>query len=1073
MPSVKVPIQSLNGGISRRSSLKRLPQETQEADNVLLSVERSAEKRPPISHIDTGTEGDYLDIPYVSGGPPPTASGISDPALYYNTDNLYYHFIDVDGANRYCIIINRAVENTKEIVTVYRIEPTQWVKENFEYQSFDRGLKEYIQHFNLKTDSTPNLSIDEIMGSVTFGAGAVFYNKQKELKFLPDNSSQVKVLGSISGFQEPHPGYIHSGDKFKYKTADMFFVDAQGNQANGATVRFPNAIEEDEGIVPYQPSKDDDLLYSKWISTVASTSGGGYKNVDEDIESRVNSATLVSFEVGHSLENFSKIPIPPPTDDVDSHAGWKAQAAMKHLYHRRESGIPNTVEAGSAAATGTITLTDNLPADGTSFVLKNTDTNVQLFNFKFKTSEDHVHQPPERDLDGNYIIGLNGITSGQVNVTGAAVAQRIKEVLTYLQPITTFITPTVDTSTNVLAKVVALTMNELGTFGNEPITTRNAQDVAATIPDVTVAGFTGGTDAPDYGYLSSPFSSITRTDSVYQYDGANSNGKGEIWYARDSYFTFPSGFYRTVGNVNTGQPYYQPVRAEDKNSVVDHRTFPVIIRKESDGVWRIRYCPLLPKQNGSAINNPGPTAINSEEKIKAIEFWKNRLWIATETTIFSSSVNDYFNFFIDDIQNITDTDPIDITVNTGQFNLVQSLTSFQNFLFITTQSGNQFEVRGSATNGGAISPTTVELRSTSFYSTASTANPVKMGNNIFFFDTERLFIYSGTDSFGNEYGTAFELSQHAHGYLPVNYQVTTAIPSMNTLAMVDRDAKNNIYFYTAKTNGQELVQSAFYRWVLDPQDLVQKIHGFEGAMYTIVKRSNGSQNAIYPYYASLEPVTLATPLLDRLVKLGSSNITYNSDTNLTEVQLPYYDPNATEVVLGDDWGTKAYTRHKASAVTSIDFGSHFKTKLTFPGNLASQRVSNSFVNRSVWAGRPYTMSLELSPIHYRDNNNNAQPGVLTLKRVTTHHKDTAQYEVEIKRYNRTASTVRSEAFSFNDTTDLLGSIRIESEGELLSKVMGNADSTTITIKSDFPTPCNITGLEVIANYRPGNTSIQK
>ena len=50
---------------------------------------------------------------------------------------------------------------------------------------------------------------------------------------------------------------------------------------------------------------------------------------------------------------------------------------------------------------------------------------------------------------------------------------------------------------------------------------------------------------------------------------------------------------------------------------------------------------------------------------------------------------------------------------------------------------------------------------------------------------------------------------------------------------------------------------------------------------------------------------------------------------------------------------------------------------------------------------------------------------------------------------------------------------IETEGELLSKVLGYADSTKINIKSDYPTPCNITNVEVIGNFRSGNTSIQK
>ena len=299
MPTTKIQIPTFNGGVSRRESSKRLPQEVQEADNVVLTVERSAEKRPPMTHIKTGVEGDYLNVPNVLGGTPPEESGITNPLDYYNNDNLFFHFIDVDGVNRYCIVINRAVEFTNLVVRVFRIEPTEWVEEEFDRLSFDRGMLEYLLHSNLKTDGSDVLA--DIMGSVSFGAGAIFYNKKKKLAFLPDNSGKVKELGAadnwgnadgeVVGFKEPHPGYIHAGDKMNYKTADMFFVDDGGSPANGGAgqVRLPDASEEDRELKPYELSKDSDGIYSAWISTVASPDGGGYKNVSADIESRVNS----------------------------------------------------------------------------------------------------------------------------------------------------------------------------------------------------------------------------------------------------------------------------------------------------------------------------------------------------------------------------------------------------------------------------------------------------------------------------------------------------------------------------------------------------------------------------------------------------------------------------------------------------------------------------------------------------------------------------------------------------------------------------------------------------------------
>jgi hypothetical protein len=1070
MPTRRIPIQSLNGGVSRRESSKRLPQEVQDADNVVLTVERSAEKRPPLTHIKTGVEGDYLNIPNVLGSTPPEGTGITDPQAYYNTDNLYFHWIDVDGTNRYCVVINRAVEETNNMVRVFRIEPTEWIEEEFDRLSFDRGMKEYLLHHNLQTDS--NDSLDDIMGSISYGAGAIFWNKKKKLDFLPDNSGKLKQLGSVDGFLEPHPGYIHSGDKINYKVADMFFVDENGNTANGGVGqdRLPGADEEDLEAVPYEASKDADGLYNKYISRVSSVNGGGYKNVSADIERRVNSVSLESFEVGHSLENFSDIPLPPPDDDTDSHAGWKAMAAAKHLYHRSEAGINNTEANGAEKADGSIEFDDeDLPTDGNVIVFENTKANPTLWKLKFDHSAAHSSSTLSQDSNNRYIVGLSGITDG-VAGNGDTVAQRFAEVVDLLEP-----SLKIDAAINAtLARKVDLEWTVYGKFTNSDIALEDSSGTTTTDAAITIVSFTGGDDAPDFGYLTSPFTDIRGTDSIYSYPNANDRGKGEIWYARDAYFTFTSGFYRTVSNSTGGQPYFQKVRAEDKNSVIDHRTFPVMIRKGTDGVWRVSYCPLIPKQNGSSINNPGPEAINNKETIKAMEFWKGRLWVATDTTIFASRVNDFFNYFIEDIQNLNDSDPIDITVNAGQFNRVQSLTSYQNFLFITTRSGTQFEIRGSATNSGAVSPTNIELRSTSFYSTASTANPVKMGNNIYFFDEEKVFLYAPSDAFGNEYSTALELSQHCRGYLPVNFQEVTPIPSYMSILMVDRDSKNDMYVYTTKTNGQQVVQNAFYRWRLDSTDSILSLQGYEDGFYMIVKRTNGITPKIYAYYGTFEPVTVQTPHLDRLVKIETNKISYDSTTNYTTIRLPYYDPNAREIVLAEDWSSdRRYTRHIADAISTEQFDGHYLTTLTVAGNLASERGGSGFEDRRVWVGRPYDMNIELSTLHARGRDNVAVPGVLNIKRLTTRHRNTGQYTVEVQRYNRATSSVRSEGFSFNDTTDLLGSTRIETEGELASKVLGYADSTSIFIKSNFPTPCNITNIEVIGNYRPGDTSIQK
>ena len=51
MPTTKIQIPTFNGGVSRRESSKRLPQEVQEADNVVLTVDHIPDAKNGIPYM--------------------------------------------------------------------------------------------------------------------------------------------------------------------------------------------------------------------------------------------------------------------------------------------------------------------------------------------------------------------------------------------------------------------------------------------------------------------------------------------------------------------------------------------------------------------------------------------------------------------------------------------------------------------------------------------------------------------------------------------------------------------------------------------------------------------------------------------------------------------------------------------------------------------------------------------------------------------------------------------------------------------------------------------------------------
>jgi len=106
MPAEKqvIRINSLAGGVAKQSTTKRLPSEVSEADNVMLTLERSAEKRHGTQYIDTD-ESTYGDL------------DITD----YDDDILYYYF-NIDGSNKQIIVLNPGATDVGDIMQVFSAE---------------------------------------------------------------------------------------------------------------------------------------------------------------------------------------------------------------------------------------------------------------------------------------------------------------------------------------------------------------------------------------------------------------------------------------------------------------------------------------------------------------------------------------------------------------------------------------------------------------------------------------------------------------------------------------------------------------------------------------------------------------------------------------------------------------------------------------------------------------------------------------------------------------------------------------------------------------------------------------
>lgn len=558
----------------------------------------------------------------------------------------------------------------------------------------------------------------------------------------------------------------------------------------------------------------------------------------------------------------------------------------------------------------------------------------------------------------------------------------------------------------------------------------------------------------DHYYKTSPLEPEQRDDSA-QY-----NGLGKVYFTRNPFLTFPVGFYRATRYSKN--PYFERIRTEGEKSVLDHRRFPLVIYKDTagDGVWKIKEMPLFPRRTGNPTNNPGPSSLKRKEKVQAMSIWKNRLWVATDNNIFSSRVNSFYNFWVDDITNITESDPIDIQSNVGAYNKLSHIVPFQNILFVLSSGSVQFEVRGSGGEGG-VSPFNVEFRPTSFFSTSKLTAPQKMGNNVFFINSGKVYLYLSGSSFNDEYSTSMDISAHCKDYLPQDLGAITVSSGTNTILMTDKVNKNRIYLFAFKTNGEKIIQQAFHRWVYHTSDKIMALKSYEKDLYLIAKRPvyNSTTEKLTVYFQSLESVSLTTPMMDCLFKTGAGFL----GAGLVSIPLPFYDPTITTCITAEEWGNGAYVNIPCTNTTDAGTG------------LTIITIAQPPVFNPVYLGRPYEMSVELSRQVFRTSPQAGATvieGVLNLKRITTNHLKSGSYDIDIIRNGRTATSTTFFPTNINSLLSLPQDLKIETTGEHLVKVLAYSEAARIFIKSSYPTPCNISDIEILGTFRAKNTSIE-
>jgi hypothetical protein len=509
--------------------------------------------------------------------------------------------------------------------------------------------------------------------------------------------------------------------------------------------------------------------------------------------------------------------------------------------------------------------------------------------------------------------------------------------------------------------------------------------------------------------------------------------------------------------------------------------------------WNMEPIKWSARTTGDKITNPGPSIFKTVDrkklkhvKINSIAVFKDRLWFSADDVIFSSEMGEYESLFLKDSNNIITTDPIDIRVSSNSYCEITSMTPFEEYMFINTKANIQFQLMSSA--GMELSPSNVAVAPVTYYGTAPILDPQFIGSRLYFFDSQKLFLFTGKGTMG--YASAVEVSSTAAGYLPKNYRTAATAPAQDTLLFVDDDQRNHIYGYVNRFSGDRVVQNSFYRYILDDTDSIETLQCYSNNMYVVSKRETSLGSNTYAYYLYRNYMLnedVYVPRLDRMFKMKIINsnfepINYNAKYDPATAMTTYRIPGHTNitdvdkyfVVLFKGWSNNGGQFEED--LSNVAIQPYSVTNKTDDGDYTEIVVigANYAINNYyVYIGLKFKMNVELSTLFVRDENNNIIDGVLNIRSAIFRHYFTGPYDIEVTHRGRPAFTTsyiptRPEYTIYEDTLPLE---IFQKQGEFVSKILGYSDSTTIRITSEYPTPVNITNMEFKGKFKQKYTTI--
>ena len=529
---------------------------------------------------------------------------------------------------------------------------------------------------------------------------------------------------------------------------------------------------------------------------------------------------------------------------------------------------------------------------------------------------------------------------------------------------------------------------------------------------------------------------------------------GNYYQSLQSSLGRPAGFYQqnSPWDVDEADKFTR-LKSTAANSDFDADTMPVqMVYDSGTDEFTVQQPTWVPRYSGDEITNPGPSFVG--RTLTDIVFHKNRLWLFADEVISSSSAKNFFNFWLDDVYNVTDGDPIDEFVSDQGLNKIQYAVPFNKALILFTEGDRQFEVR----SNGPLTPSSISIIPTTSYGVSGQTRPIQLGSQMYFFteyhDYGQMFEYYYIDNAANN--VANDVTEHVKTY--INESITNMTGEVNNGLLVSHGTgTRNIFPYKMTWSQNQKFQSAWSKWTLpDTGHTILSSKVYDDKVWLLLTVTGASTTKLVLAYIPVVTQETDTDInysihLDYLNT--SSSGTYDSGTNTTYWDLPYNAGSNTVVVI-----PVSGSKPGMSLDPTVTEQSEHVSRVTVTGDYSSEDMV---------FGIPFDFSLQLNVPYVKDRNDSPVTGSLSVKKLILYVKNLVQFSIVQQvpgistPYNAfyTASQISANNVVYDQ-------VPVEAFDNPSFVMLGKATEMTITISDTSEFPLTLVSAEFRGSFNP-------